>query len=68
MPRLSTIANADRILVFNQGRLVEMGSHNELLTLGGIYKSLYEIYYAHQGIQEIPADVLENPTLYSVSE
>jgi ABC-type multidrug transport system fused ATPase/permease subunit len=66
--RLSTIANADRIIVFDQGKLVEMGTHNELLKLGGIYKSLYDIYYAHQGIQEIPVDVLENPTLYSVSE
>ncbi|MDH4213029.1 MAG: ABC transporter ATP-binding protein/permease [Candidatus Thorarchaeota archaeon] len=57
--RLSTIANADRIFVFDQGRLVETGSHDELLKINGIYKSLYETYYAHQGIQELSVDTLE---------
>ncbi|MFW9957416.1 MAG: ABC transporter ATP-binding protein [Candidatus Odinarchaeota archaeon] len=57
--RLSTIANADRIFVFDQGRLVETGSHDELLKINGIYKSLYETYYAHQGIQDISVDTLE---------
>jgi len=65
--RLSTIANADRIFVFDQGRLVEMGSHAELLKVGGIYKSLYETYYAHQGIEEISVDVLETAAPFSES-
>jgi len=65
--RLSTIANADRIFVFDQGRLVEMGSHDELLKIDGIYKSLYETYYAHQGIQEISVDVLESAAPFDAS-
>ncbi|WP_428388737.1 ABC transporter ATP-binding protein [Mucisphaera sp.] len=39
--RLSTIRHADRVLVLDQGNLVEEGSHNELLTQGGIYANLY---------------------------
>jgi ATP-binding cassette subfamily B protein len=39
--RLSTIANLDRILVFDQGRIVEDGTHNELLALGGAYERLW---------------------------
>jgi ABC-type multidrug transport system fused ATPase/permease subunit len=58
--RLSTIANADRILVFDNGGLVEQGTHTELLQLKGIYESLYNTYYAHQGIDEIDAEILEN--------
>lgn len=38
--RLSTLQNADRLLVFDQGRLVENGTHEELLRLKGVYYSL----------------------------
>ncbi len=41
--RLSTIRHADRILVLNHGGLVEQGTHEELLTRGGLYKQLYEM-------------------------
>ncbi len=40
--RLSTIRKADRILVFNKGRLVEEGTHQELLKKEGIYTRLYQ--------------------------
>ncbi len=40
--RLSTIRNADEIAVIADGDITEMGSHNELISLGGQYKSLYE--------------------------
>ena len=43
--RLSTIQHADRIAVLNQGRLVEMGNHDELLLLNGIYASLYRLQF-----------------------
>jgi ATP-binding cassette subfamily B protein len=41
--RLSTIRNADIILVLNRGCLVERGTHEELLLAGGLYKQLYEM-------------------------
>jgi subfamily B ATP-binding cassette protein MsbA len=40
--RLSTIINADRILAMQDGRIVEMGSHRELIAAGGYYARLYE--------------------------
>lgn len=44
--RLSTITKADRILVLHHGRLVEQGSHEELLARGGAYKLLVETGFA----------------------
>ena len=43
--RLSTIQHADRIAVLNQGRLVESGTHDELLSRNGIYASLYRLQF-----------------------
>jgi subfamily B ATP-binding cassette protein MsbA len=40
--RLSTVINADKILVFDDGRLVDMGHHEELIKRDGIYKVLFE--------------------------
>ncbi|MGZ9059575.1 MAG: ATP-binding cassette domain-containing protein, partial [Burkholderiaceae bacterium] len=44
--RLSTIERADRIVVLDNGRIVEIGSHRELLARGGLYAHLYEIQFA----------------------
>ena len=44
--RLSTIHNADRIAVLNEGELVELGTHEELITkVNGRYKHLYEMQF-----------------------
>lgn len=41
--RLSTIRNADEICVLHDGRIVERGSHDELIKLGGYYKRLHDM-------------------------
>ena len=46
--RLSTILAADQILVLDEGRLVEQGTHAELLAKGGLYADLYETQFRPQ--------------------
>lgn len=43
--RLSTVQHADRILVLDNGRIVENGTHSELLTQDGLYSHLYELQF-----------------------
>ena len=45
--RLSTIQNADKIIVMHKGRIVEEGDHQQLLSQGGIYYKLYMLQYEH---------------------
>jgi len=46
--RLSTIKNADKIIVMHRGRIREIGSHSELLEKKGLYSNLYKLQYAGQ--------------------
>jgi len=43
--RLSTVQDADRILVMEQGRVVDSGTHDELYSRGGLYRRLYELQF-----------------------
>ena len=45
--RLSTIQNADRILVMKDGSIIEQGNHEELLEQKGFYYKLYNSQFAH---------------------
>jgi ATP-binding cassette subfamily B protein len=55
--RLSTILAADVILVLEGGRLVDHGTHHELLARGGLYRTLYEHQFNLEGVA-VPAGVL----------
>ena len=46
--RLSTIINADKIVVMENGEIKEVGNHQELLRLNGLYRHLYEIQFGKQ--------------------
>lgn len=46
--RLSTVRRADLILVMDDGRIVERGTHHELLELGGLYRQIYELQLRSQ--------------------
>ena len=51
--RLSTVRNADRIIVLDKGRIVEEGDHQGLLAQGGHYAELYNTYFRHQSLDYV---------------
>src|SRR5438132_13931256 len=53
--RLSTILAADIILVVDKGEIVERGTHDELMELGGLYARLYNEQFSKGVWEEIPA-------------
>lgn len=51
--RLSTIRKCDRIIVLKEGKIIEEGNHEDLLSQGGHYAELYDTYYRHQSLEYI---------------
>ncbi|MFW9929333.1 MAG: ABC transporter ATP-binding protein [Candidatus Thorarchaeota archaeon] len=51
--RLSTIKDVDSIIVIDAGKIIETGTHQELLSKRGVYYELYKTYYMHQGARSI---------------
>ena len=51
--RLSTVKNADRIIVMANGRIIEEGNHAALMAGGGLYAELYDTYFRHQSLEYI---------------
>jgi ATP-binding cassette subfamily B protein len=52
--RLSTVKSADRIIVIEKGKIIEIGTHNSLLAAGGHYATLYNTYFRHQSLDYKP--------------
>jgi ATP-binding cassette subfamily B protein len=58
--RLSTVRNADRIVVLDEGRIAETGTHAELIMKEGLYKQLYEMQFRYEnGEQILEIDMME---------
>jgi ABC-type multidrug transport system fused ATPase/permease subunit len=51
--RLSTVRHADRIIVIREGRIIETGTHDQLLEQGGHYAELYNTYFRHQSLEYV---------------
>jgi ATP-binding cassette, subfamily B, bacterial len=57
--RLSTVREADQILVVDDGRVVEHGRHDELLRAGGLYTELYRTQFERQALDPVPDAVAD---------
>jgi ATP-binding cassette, subfamily B, bacterial len=57
--RFSTVRQADRICVLERGRVVELGTHDELIADGGRYKTMFELQASRFGEEETTLDVLD---------
>ena len=55
--RLATIRKADKIIVLQDGRIIESGNHQQLLDLGGLYARLYSLNYA--SFDDIPEELIK---------
>jgi ATP-binding cassette, subfamily B, bacterial len=51
--RLSTVKAADRIITIENGKIIEEGSHQQLLEMGGHYANLYDTYFRHQSLSYV---------------
>ena len=61
--RLSTVRNSDKIVVIDDHKIQEMGTHEELLERGGLYKTLYDMQFKYEPDEEDEETQTEQPVL-----
>jgi len=66
--RLSTVRNADRIIVLADGRIRETGSHPELMQLNGLYRRLYEMQFREEEVEEVEEELKLRKTKVEISK
>ncbi|MFY9557042.1 MAG: ABC transporter transmembrane domain-containing protein [Blastocatellia bacterium] len=61
--RLTTIHRADKIVVLDRGRVVDTGTHAQLMSRGGIYRDLYELQFSDDFVGEDEGKIVSSPTV-----
>ena len=66
--RLSTVLRANRLLVLDHGRIVEQGTHHQLLTAGGLYARLYQHQFRPEEGEAMETDEMVLPAPASLAQ
>ncbi|MBD3206576.1 ATP-binding cassette domain-containing protein, partial [Candidatus Bathyarchaeota archaeon] len=61
--RLSTVRNSDKIIVLKEGKIEETGTHDELISIGGVYKQLYDMQFQYEQEEIMATSEPSSPSL-----